>query len=89
MLYFKVFFILEILAWCFYLFVTTYELRHQYFYRKKKGWEKLWKWSVYSLDESGIAFFILFPLLLAIPITLLGYGFILFEAIINFLNNTN
>lgn len=89
MLYFKVFIILEILAWLFYLGVSTYELIQQYFYRKKREWEKKWKRNVYNLDESGIAFLILLPLLLAIPITLLGYGFILFEAIINFLNNTN
>lgn len=87
MLYFKVFAILEIIAWLFYLVISTYELMQQYFYRKKKGWVKRWKWSVYNLDASGIAFLVLLPLIIAIPITILGYGFSLFDAIIEFLKN--
>lgn len=87
MLYFKVLIVLKVFSWLFYLGIATYELIQQYFYRKKKRLEKRWKWSVYNLDEGGIAFLILFPLIVAIPITVIGYVFSLFDVVIEFLKN--
>ena len=85
MLYFKVFLFLEILAILFYLTIATTELIKTYKERKKKGWKKVWKWSVYNIDTSGVAFLILLPLILAIPITIIGYTFSIADVIITYL----
>jgi hypothetical protein len=85
MLYFKVFVFLELLAILFYLTISTTELIKTYQKHKKKGWKKVWVWSVYNIDTNAIAFLILLPLVVAIPITIIGYAFNLVDVIINYL----
>lgn len=85
MLYFKVFLILLLLNILFYLTIATTELIKTYKERKKKGWQKRWKWGVYNIDALGFTFLILLPLVGAVPITIIGYTFNLADVLIDYL----